>query len=142
MSVGKPHNGTPRQTIMFAQGEDLPLFTGQAPTAVERSFCPQDVWKQPSLIDLRPTFKGTPAFADTLDAGADESTFYRTNRPQFFYPVRDDLNNLPGGETNLPAGTMVRFVLRSHEFANKWLVATDDSLYAWTWADFVDPLED
>jgi hypothetical protein len=123
---------------MFAQGEDLPLFTGQPLTAVVRAFKPQDVWKQPSLIDLRPTFKGAPE----LRMEENPAAFYRTNREQFFYPLRDDLNNLSGGETRLPAGTMVRFVMRSHEFANKWLVATDDNLFAWTWSDFVDPLHD
>jgi hypothetical protein len=133
---------TPRQAVMFAQGEDLPLFTGQAPTAVERSFNPQDVWKQPSLIDLRPTFKGTPFSEEVSDATGNLGVYYHTNRPQFFYPLRDDLNNLSGGETKLPAGTVVRFVMCSHEFANKWLVATDQNLFAWTWSDFIDPLGD
>ncbi len=49
---------TSRQSIMFPQGQDLPLFTGQAPTAVVRPFIPQESFTQPSLIDLRPTLKG------------------------------------------------------------------------------------
>lgn len=34
--------GPTRQSVVGPQGEDLPLFTGQAPTAVERPFQPQE----------------------------------------------------------------------------------------------------
>lgn len=53
--------GRSGQSIMFVQGEDLPLFTGQAPAAVVRPFIPQETVTQPSPIDLRPTLKGADA---------------------------------------------------------------------------------
>ena len=55
---------------MFPQGEDLPLFTGQAPTAVVRPFVPQESFTQPSLIDLRPTLKGAEPKPEDKKPGA------------------------------------------------------------------------
>ena len=58
-----------KQSIMFPQGEDLPLFTGQAPTAVVRPFVPQESFTLPSLIDLRPKLKGAESKAGNKEQG-------------------------------------------------------------------------
>ena len=70
MSAKTQQNGASRQSTMFPQGEDLPLFTGQAPTTVERPFVPQESFTQPSLIDLRPTLKGAEPKSEERKAAA------------------------------------------------------------------------
>ena len=70
MSTKTQQASTSRQSIMFPQGEDLPLFTGQVPTAVVRPFNPQEVHSQPSLIDLRPTLKGAEPKPEDEKPGA------------------------------------------------------------------------
>ena len=73
MSAQSPQatkTGQARQSIMFPQGEDLSLFTGQAPTAMVRPFVPQETCTQPSLIDLRPTLKGAEPKPEDKKPGA------------------------------------------------------------------------
>lgn len=43
-------------SLMFTEGEDLPIFTGQAPFADITRFDPQEVVTLISMFDMRPQF--------------------------------------------------------------------------------------
>jgi hypothetical protein len=46
----------PATASMFTSGEDLPLFTGEAPRIKWSEFREEEYIKQESLFDLRPRF--------------------------------------------------------------------------------------